>query len=128
MFSRKRLRDLRESLELTRQELSDATNISQSTLYMWERGTSAPIFLGRAAQLCALFGESVQRVCDCPAIWIRRGRYRLGMTQKELAAALGISEAVVSRWELGTDPLKSLIHLRNLCWELNCELDYFIED
>jgi transcriptional regulator with XRE-family HTH domain len=50
------------------------------------------------------------------------------MTQKELAAALGISEAVVSRWELGTDPLKSLIHLRNLCWELNCELDYFIED
>ncbi len=52
--------------------------------------TQAAITLAFLVQARLLTGEQ-----------IRRDRERLGLTQKQLASAIGIAEATVSRWETG---------------------------
>ena len=48
-------------------------------------------------------------------VWIKEQRAELGVTQPELAEAMGVSQASISGWENGTTSLSSWSHtkLRN---------------
>jgi transcriptional regulator with XRE-family HTH domain len=44
--------------------------------------------------------------------WIRRNRLALGLTQEELADVTGVSEASISRWEMGRGEMRAFSHDR----------------
>lgn len=56
---------------------------------------------------------------------IREKREKKGLTQVELAEALGITKQAVNSWEKGTQNPSSVI-LRYVADELECTADYLV--
>ena len=60
-----------------------------------------------------------------------RLRKRLGLTQKQVAAAVGVTDQTVSNWEVGRfEPRLTISQMQALCRILQCsieELPSFIE-
>lgn len=57
---------------------------------------------------------------------IRKARKASGITQKELAAALGVYQKDISRWENG-ERLPSLEIFAKICRVLNVSADFILE-
>jgi len=56
---------------------------------------------------------------------IRKARGWFGISQVELARALGVEQASVSRWENGGE--MSISHLRAICHVLNVSADWLLD-
>ena len=50
-------------------------------------------------------------------------RKQAGLTQRELAIAVGVTETTIANWERGRSGLDWIIKLLKLCQELNCSLE-----
>jgi len=57
------IRRLRESRDLTQQELADVLGVNRATIAQWETGTSYPR-MGTALQLCEYFAISLNDLAD----------------------------------------------------------------
>jgi transcriptional regulator with XRE-family HTH domain len=99
----------RLDLKLTKHQLSLNLNVSDITIYLWERNKVRPSlaqipkiieFLGRDP-----FEKNVQKIGDR----IREYRRIHGLTQRRLAAQLGIDNTTLGSWERGEHrPIKEL--------------------
>jgi len=100
-------RTLRESLGISQAEIADICGASRAVVSDWERGkASLP-----PAAVHALLGLTMARLSQAEPTPIygrdiARLRKALGMRQTDLAAALGVSEIAVRKWEQrGDQPL-----------------------
>jgi transcriptional regulator with XRE-family HTH domain len=104
------LRKRRLDLGLFQSEVADTLGVTESTISSWETGRTSTqlrfipriiIFLG--------YDPLDDLPHDTLGERIVATRQRLGMTQKELARALGVDPTTVGRWERGTGkPSKGL--------------------
>lgn len=53
-------------------------------------------------------------------------RKRLGLTQRQLADAVGVTESTISNWEQGRNSLEWLERVAKLCRALQCTPDDLI--
>jgi transcriptional regulator with XRE-family HTH domain len=58
-----------------------------------------------------------------PVSKIAELRRAVGMTQRQLADAVGVTESTVSNWEQGRNALKQLEQFAKLCKVLKCSPD-----
>jgi DNA-binding transcriptional regulator YiaG len=100
-------RSLRESLGISQTEIAEMCGVSRAVVSDWERGkASLP-----PAAVHALQGLAAGRLdrAEPPPLMgrdVARIRKALGMTQTDFAAALGVSEIAVRKWEQrGDEPL-----------------------
>jgi DNA-binding transcriptional regulator YiaG len=97
-------RSLRERLGISQAEIAEICGVSRAVVSDWERGkASLP-----PAAVHALRGLAVARLDRAeraPLLGrdIARIRKALGMRQADLAAALGVSEIAVRKWEQHAD-------------------------
>ena len=54
-------------------------------------------------------------------------REQKGLTQRQIALALGVTETTVANWERGRSGLEWIDRLNRLCKLLDCRLDELIE-
>jgi transcriptional regulator with XRE-family HTH domain len=54
-------------------------------------------------------------------------RESLGLTQREIALALGVTETTIANWERGRSGLDWIDRLIRLCRLLECELDDLLD-
>jgi DNA-binding transcriptional regulator YiaG len=100
-------RELREGLGISQAEIAEICGVSRAVVSDWERGKASlppmavEALLGLAmarlnrAEPAPLFGRDIARI-----------RKALGMRQTDFAAALGVSEIAVRKWERrGDQPL-----------------------
>ena len=100
-------RSLREGLGISQAEIAEMCGVSRAVVPDWERGKAAL----PAAAVQALQGLAVGRLDrgergQLTGRDIARIRKALGMTQTDFAAALGVSEIAIRKWEQrGDKPL-----------------------
>jgi transcriptional regulator with XRE-family HTH domain len=91
----------RLDLKLTKRQLSLKFNVSDVTIYLWEKNRVKPSltqipkiieFLGRDP-----FSKTAENIGDK----IREYRRVRGLTQKKLAAQLGVDQTTLAGWESG---------------------------
>jgi DNA-binding transcriptional regulator YiaG len=97
-------RSLREGLGISQAEIAELCGVSRAVVSDWERGkASLPADAVHALQGLVVArldrGERAQLVGRD----IARIRKALGMTQSDFAAALGVSEIAVRKWEQHSD-------------------------
>jgi transcriptional regulator with XRE-family HTH domain len=54
-------------------------------------------------------------------------REKQGLTQRELALALGVTEATIANWEKGRSGLEWIDRIIRLCQHLDCRLEDLID-
>ncbi|MFP4029524.1 MAG: helix-turn-helix domain-containing protein [Candidatus Brocadiia bacterium] len=133
-FGQKDVKQLRDKLGLTQEQMGEQLGVSSAAVGHWESGKTNP---GRAAQ--KTLRDLARRKPEQPeeaeeeigsktgtdkqfdAENIRAMRKEAGLSQKEMAAELEISSRTVSNWETGsTSPTgKALEALRE--WSESCE-------
>jgi DNA-binding transcriptional regulator YiaG len=97
-------RSLREGLGISQAEIAEICGVSRAVVSDWERGkASLP-----TAAVDALRGFAVTRLdrgerAQLEGRDIARIRKALGMTQSDFAAALGVSEIAIRKWEQHSD-------------------------
>ncbi len=113
-----KLRDLRENMELTMQELANNLNIAKSSYSLWEEGIER-IPLERLISICDYFNVSVDYLLDNttdlnyskvfngfnkPKIVnrIKELRKELKITQNKLAQILNIGRTTIINYEKGS--------------------------
>lgn len=99
-----RLKYLRDQKCWSQQRLADELGVSKSSVNMYERGEREPGFETMEAiadifkvDMNYLHGKSGDNMSK----YLYDRRIELGLTQKEVANFVGVSEATVSRWESG---------------------------
>ena len=55
-------------------------------------------------------------------------RKRAGLTQRELALRMGVTESTIANWETGRNGLDWFVRISKLCRELNCGPDDLFEE
>jgi transcriptional regulator with XRE-family HTH domain len=110
------IRARRIDLDLTKRQLSLNLNVSDITIYLWEHNQGQPSiaqipnvieFLGRDP-----FAKEPEKLGDR----IREYRRVHGLTQKNLAALIGVDQTTLAGWEKGNhQPNKSLLnHMKKI--------------
>lgn len=89
----------RRRLGLSQAELATRLGMSKNTIWEWEHGNHEPRAETRVA-IDRLIEEALSED-ERVAMRIRSLRTGLGLTQRELAARLGVYPKTVSRWERG---------------------------
>jgi len=101
-FRGDRFRAARRELRLTQTQLAERLNIAQSQVSDWERGTVNP----RARNLRAaaeVLGVPVGELLDVdPPPTLRRLRQRAGLSQRDVAARLRVTQQAYHKLEHGT--------------------------
>jgi DNA-binding transcriptional regulator YiaG len=97
-------RTLREGLGISQAEIAEICGVSRALVSDWERGkVSLP-----PAAIQALLGLTVARLTRAAPVPllgrdIAKIRKALGMRQTDFAAALGVSEIAIRKWEKSAD-------------------------
>ena len=95
-----RIRQLRQGLGMSLEELAERIGADSSTVQKWERlgYHPRPPLYARLARTLAI----PELPLDTPlGERLRARRLALGLTQKETAAKIGVSQDTISRWEIG---------------------------
>jgi DNA-binding transcriptional regulator YiaG len=95
---------MRQSLGISQAEIANLCGVSRAVVSDWERGkASLPPTAVQALQ--KLTASRVDRVQRAPPTGrdIARIRKALGMRQSDFAAALGVSEIAIRKWEQHSD-------------------------
>lgn len=95
------LRRTRLDLGLRQRDLAARLGVRTETVANWERGGSRPLARHRAGVLRFLGGDPEPPPTTL-AGRLKATRYRLGLTQEQMANRLGLDEGSVSRWESGS--------------------------
>ncbi len=112
-----RLKRLRKAAGITQSELAEKLNVHLQTVSKWERDVSRPD-LSVLGGMASLLNVSLEELLGCPpsegglpcsgvfnasaeGLAISRARKDAGRSQEELAASLGVSADIVSKWERG---------------------------
>lgn len=112
----KRIKAAREAKGLSQEELGLACGVTKQTIYKYEKGIVTNIPLKVMEVLAGVLRVSPiylagwddeqevhrwrRREMEIKDV-IKTRRVELGMTQAQLATAVGVSEATISRWESG---------------------------
>ena len=96
------IRRRRIELGLLQREVAGLLGADPGSVNAWERNCRQPV-LRRLPAIAAFLGYDLEAPpADAPlGLRIASKRRRLGLSQKALAALLGIDEATVRRWERG---------------------------
>ena len=117
-----RLKELRQSREITQSDLADILNVGSNTISQYETGNREPCFAS-LLRISEYFGVSVDYLLgisefhDQPPVermffgdHLKKCRSNAGLSQKTLAKLLGISQQAVGSWETGrTSPSPEMI-------------------
>jgi transcriptional regulator with XRE-family HTH domain len=90
----------RLALHLLQADLAKRLGVHWGSIQNWERGATQPAIRHLPAIIKFLGYDAVREPQEIPAR-IAYGRRRLGLTQEELAKALGIDTVTLWRWESG---------------------------
>ena len=111
------IKKIRARLNMTQAELAKRLGVSHSAVYMWEAGRMKPgpkataSLQALGARPAAVTPQVPVGPAAAPArkgrrfkatpAFIKRVRAKVGVTQAELAALLGVSHSAVAKWEAG---------------------------
>jgi transcriptional regulator with XRE-family HTH domain len=96
---RSALLKFREERDLSQTDLGDRIDRSRQTVANWEHGRYTPSDDALQALQAIGFDSTPFMAPEISGSTIRRWRKRRGLSQPELAAALGVSTPAVSHWE-----------------------------
>jgi len=97
-------------LKLTKSQLSLRFNVSDITIYLWERNKVQPS-LAQIPKIIAFLGrDPFEKKADSLAERIKDFRRGRGLSRKKLADQLGIDPSTLEGWETGKhQPTKKLL-------------------
>ena len=107
-----RLKLARLNKELTIKELAKMVNISETTLGRWEKNQgdieNHPV---KIKNICNILEVSPKYIfdeldSDSFAVTLKRSRFKMGLSRRELASLLGVDRGTVKEWEDGSKPRK----------------------
>ncbi len=105
----RRIQELRKKKGVSQFDLAERLAVSQSLVSQWERGVGAPAgeqirqlesILGRIPGVDGA-GSAAAIVEELAGDKIKERRINNGLKQKELAEKMGVSQPLVSQWEVG---------------------------
>ena len=105
------IKTLRLDLKLTKRQLSLRLNVSDITIYLWEKNKVRPS-LAQIPKIIEFLGQdpyekNVEKMGDN----LREYRRVRGLTQKKLAAQIGVDPTTLAGWEKGEHrPTKRLLN------------------
>jgi transcriptional regulator with XRE-family HTH domain len=101
----------RLDLKLTKRQLSLKFNVSDITIYLWERNRVQPS-LGQIPKIIEFLGQDpYEKNAEKMGDKIREYRRIHGLTQRRLAVQLGIDPTTLAGWEKGDHrPTKRLLN------------------
>jgi transcriptional regulator with XRE-family HTH domain len=96
------IRKKRIVLGLLQRELATLLGVDPGSVNAWERNCRQPV-LHRLPAIAAFIGHHFENASAQAPLGLRIAakRRRLGLSQKALAALLGIDEGTIRRWERG---------------------------
>ncbi|MBW1603519.1 transcriptional regulator [Streptomyces sp. JJ66] len=100
-FDGTRVRTLRCQAGICVEDLAAAAGVSPNTVRAAESGRHQPHPRVAAALATALGVEIADLSTPCPILTLREVRARMGLTQTEMAARIGVARQMVSRVERG---------------------------
>lgn len=90
-------------LGLLQKDVAERIGVSRDTFRNWEAGRTEPA-VQHVPRIVGFLGPftlpEAERALDFPAR-LTLARRRLGLTQKQFAARLGVDESTVQKWETG---------------------------
>jgi DNA-binding XRE family transcriptional regulator len=107
----------RLDLKLTKRQLSLRLNVSDVTIYLWEKNRVKPS-LAQTPKIIEFLGrDPFEKKTENLRERIREYRWVHGLTQKKLAERIGVDQTTIGAWEKGyntpskrlTDKLQLLI-------------------
>jgi transcriptional regulator with XRE-family HTH domain len=118
---------LRKQQGLTQQELAAIVGVTVTTISKWEQGTSGTETIRRFAELCRVLKCHIEDIVDVTkderlTPRIAELRKQQGLSQRELAQAIGATEVTIANWERGRSGLDWIERLIRLCDGLDCEI------
>jgi transcriptional regulator with XRE-family HTH domain len=103
------LRALRKARGLTQRELADRIGTTDRTVMRWEGGAGTPAIELIPTLAAALACRPEQLLEPVVVDTLQTLRRRAGLSQRALAAALGVNQSTYSRIERGTSPLDTAL-------------------
>jgi len=88
-------------LKLTKRQLSLNLNVSDITIYLWERNKVRPPLAQIPKTIEFLGRDPFEKKTENLGDKIREYRRVYGLTQKKLAALLGVDQTTLTGWENG---------------------------
>jgi transcriptional regulator with XRE-family HTH domain len=113
-----KIAELRTKVRLTQLELADHMGVSEVTIGNWERGRSGDLEIERVARLAATLECTMH---DLLTKNISELRHSAGLSQRELAMAVGAREGTIIAWEKKHTLEKKIEKVARLCLALGCE-------
>lgn len=107
-----RLKQARLNKGLTIKQLAESVGMSEVTLGRWEKNLGEiENHPGKVKEICRLLDIGVDYLFDelkgdsFPAV-LKKARFEMGLSRKELARTLGVDKGTVLRWERGEKVVK----------------------
>jgi transcriptional regulator with XRE-family HTH domain len=95
------IRARRIDLKLTKRQLSSNLNVSDITIYLWEKNKVRPSLAQIPKIIEFLGGDPFKKETEKLGDKIREYRRIHGLTQEKLAAQLGVDQTTLAGWERG---------------------------
>jgi transcriptional regulator with XRE-family HTH domain len=104
------IKSRRLDLKLTKRQLSLNLNVSDITIYLWEKNRVQPSSVQIPKIIEFLGRDPFEKETENMGDKIREYRRVQGLTQKKLAEQLGVDQTTLAGWERGEhQPMKRLL-------------------
>jgi transcriptional regulator with XRE-family HTH domain len=106
------LKQARLNKDLTIKELAKMANMSENTLGQWEKNLGEiENYPDKIKNICKILVVRPQYIFDeldnnSFAATLKRSRFEMGLSRRELASLLGVNRGTVKEWEEGSKPRK----------------------